>query len=236
MPVLAAALVVGLALVGLVALVLGIAFLVHRPRSGRRRLRGGATLLVLGVAALVVAELGPRQLAESLPADDECLPAGIDVDLSAVPVALQLLGGQVEGTARLDEAGLQRFVEQELEGSVFADADPTVDLGGGEITLELAYDAVLGSIPLSAGVVPSLEDGALALTPSEVSVAGMDAPGWMVDAVVTLGLDDTLAEAMAGDDDTCGTGDAGDDAGAGVRLDDVVVTERLEVAFTVPVG
>ncbi|MDF9717749.1 hypothetical protein INN71_17615 [Nocardioides sp. ChNu-153] len=236
MPVLVAALVVGLALVGLVALVLGLVLLAHRPRSGRRRLPLAAALLVLGVAALVVSELGPRQLAESLPAEDECLPAGIDVDLSAVPVAVQLLGGRVEGTARLDEAGLQRFVEEQLEGSAFAGADPTVDLGGGEVTLELAYDAVLGSIPLSASVVPSLEDGALELTPSGVSVAGVDTPGWMVDAVVTLGLDETLAEAMAGDG-ACGAGRDGGDGGDGdVRLDDVVVTERLEVAFTVPVG
>ncbi|WP_028472426.1 hypothetical protein [Nocardioides alkalitolerans] len=230
---------VALAALSLALLVAGVVVGVRRPRTVRR-LVVAATLVAVGVLGLVLGEVAPRAVVAGLPGDDAgCLPEQLSLSLSGTPVVLQVLGGELHGEAALDAAGLEAIVTEQLVGTPFADSEQpvTVELGGGEIALSLGYDAVLGTIPLDVAVAPEIEGGDLGFGVTEVGVAGVDAPGWMVDAVVDLGLQDLLTEALGDDgddtggDDGCGAGD-----GPAVTLTDVTVDDEVRVEVGVEVG
>lgn len=230
-----------LAVASLVLLAGGVALGVRRPRTARRVAVAAGTA-VAGLLGLVLGEVVPRAVVSGLPGDDAgCIPEQLGLSLSGTPVVVQVLDGELEAEATLDARGLEEIVTEQLAGSAFAESDEpvSVEVTDGEVALRLGYDALLGTIPLDVAVAPEVTDGGeLALTVTEVGVAGVDAPGWMVDALVDLGVQDLLTEALAEDPDDTDDTDPACDGGDGpeVTLTEVSVDEAVRVAARVAVG
>ncbi|MDT9594138.1 hypothetical protein RDV89_13730 [Nocardioides zeae] len=229
MPLPAAVLVVGATVAGVVALVAG-ALVAARARRRPRRLVAGSSLALAGAVVLVLVEVLPRAYAVSLPGDDACVPDDLELSLARTPVALQLLQGELRGTAELDRDGLGATVADALEGTALR--DPEVRIAAGEVTVDAVLPISIVDVPLSATVVPTVQDGALTMEAEAFSVVGLDLPDWAVSLVdeQVQDADSALSQAVSPGDDAC-------DGGAGaVRVESVTVTDGVRIDFALPVG
>lgn len=234
MPFAAAVAVVAVGLLGVAAVVLGARTALPR-RSPRARRLAGLAVAVVGAAVLLLAELLPRAWAADLPADDPCLPDAVQIDLDALPLALQAATGAIRGQAVVDAEGMTDLVVEELDGTPLASGDPRATLGNGEVVLEVGLPLGVVDVPLSATIEPTVADGALVLRPAGFTVVGVDVPEWAV-ALVDAQLQDAdsvLSQALApAPDGPCADAD---DTGT-VRLVDVAVDDEVRVDFEVPVS
>lgn len=236
MPLAVAVLVVGLAVLGVLAVAAGIGWCVRSfPR--RRPMVLGGVALALGLVVLVLGEVAPRSYAAGLPADDPCLPDGAVIALDSAPIAWQVAGGGIGGTATMDAEAVTALVEEQLVGSPLEDGEPRVTFEAGELVLSVEFTVSVLTLPLVATIEPALEEGALAFHPTGFSAVGLDIPGWAVDLVDTQlqDADSWLSEALASEeDDPCGSSGEGGDSP--VRLTGLVVGDDVRVDFELPVA